>query len=248
MSVSIYSDHVIKSGDCDSMYMEFKKTTLARQIAQDSGLFIVPKVLDYDASHGVLVLDRIYNYVPISELIRKRVPVHNKLLKLGQCLALVHNNLVLHPCDDRSSIPKTFAGTLPHCALHGDLNVQNVGISTHASTEKLVILDWNTSPLLSTNSTYGSPFFDICWFKVTGFSRAGISVSLNRYLLDAMQALIKGYSKESDFWGSNFWAYQRSFLREWAKLMSNQKGRMSAARTVITAALMWKLSAYRMTS
>jgi hypothetical protein len=63
-ALAITDDTVIKTDDPVRMRTEAYKTMRAFEIGCHSGLFRVPRVLDYDESKGVLVLERLRNVAP----------------------------------------------------------------------------------------------------------------------------------------------------------------------------------------
>ena len=62
-------DTVIKSGDPNLLRVEVEKTLRAREIAEDSGIFRVPRVVDFDAAEGKIVFERINRLLSIRTLL-----------------------------------------------------------------------------------------------------------------------------------------------------------------------------------
>lgn len=153
-----------KRGDTEILRQEFEKTVAAAAIAHKTGLFRVPKVLDFDAKDGQMDTEWIPGLCTLQALALKDAGACYGLCgRLGSAIAMVHENLTLrtrepiavHSCLD--GLP----GNQVFC--HGDLTCRNVCYDT--DHKSLVILDWATAPLLSGRGTRATRYFDLIWFS-----------------------------------------------------------------------------------
>jgi len=152
-----------KTGEPSVLAVEAAKTKLAHKIGKESGLFYVPKVVRFDSKAGVLEFERMEGLVTLQQLIIDRDPRSRELSqKAGRALAVIHEKLVL-PDEMKYELPPEWMGTDDdNVFIHGDFNCINVGF--HETTERLVILDWSTAPLMGRTPTFGSRYFDVLWF------------------------------------------------------------------------------------
>lgn len=160
--IEITDAAVIKRGDPRLMRIEAEKTLRAGAIARSSGLFRVPRILDYDDSGGVLVSERIPGLVGI-----RRARLDGKRLlgmadRAGEALAAVHRELRLPPGMEKPLDPPWSAmGNL--CYIHGDFSAENVCIDPDRP-DVPVVIDWQTTQRHGGEATFDSAYFDIAWF------------------------------------------------------------------------------------
>ncbi len=158
---TIHNNTVIKKGNPERLRLEAYRTMRAFEIGERSGLFRVPRVLDYDESKGILVLERLHDITTFRAALTAsdegRVLVH----EVAVCLATIHKHLHL-PADMHVPLPPGYSFPGPCVALHGDLSANNVFVAT--SEPRIVILDWQASPVIGGEATVGTPYFDVAWF------------------------------------------------------------------------------------
>lgn len=158
-------DIVRKTGESNMLAVEATKSSRAYEIGKESGLFYVPKVVNFDAKAGVLEFERLRGLVTLLDLaVRKDQRLFELLEKAGQALAVVHEKLIL-PDELRYELPPEWMNSPgENVFIHGDLAGFNLCFDE--SSERLVILDWSSAPLLGRVVTYGSRYFDIIWFVI----------------------------------------------------------------------------------
>jgi hypothetical protein len=157
-----FSEHTVtKTAAPELMQIEVEKTRRAHQIGQDCGLFRVPKVLDHDATKGVAVFERIDDIEPIRTAVPWGERYDTVSETLGAAFAIIHRDLKL-PEELHMPLPPEFALSGNEVCLHGDPSVDNVCIDKRSS--RIVILDWQMTPLYGGVATIGTRFFDLMWF------------------------------------------------------------------------------------
>ena len=157
-----FSKHtVIKSSAPELMRVEVEKTRRAYSIAQDSGLFRVPEVLEHDISQGTAVFERIDGIEPIRTGVPWGKSYDMVSENLGTALAAIHQDLAI-PDELRLPLPAEFALSGNEVCIHGDPSVENVCIDRRSS--QIVILDWQMTPVYGGAATIGTRFFDLMWF------------------------------------------------------------------------------------
>lgn len=143
--------------------IELMKTKQATHIAEETGLFYVPKVLSFDVEKGLLEIEHLKRLRTLEELAicnDDRLP--NLIEKLGRALVAIHNNLTL-PSELKINLPDEWMSPNgDNVFIHGDLTMCNVCI--HEPTERLVIVDWSSAPIFDMVATFGTRYFDIIWF------------------------------------------------------------------------------------
>jgi len=153
-----------KSGNPRHMRIEVEKSKRARRIGKASGLFRVPKVVDFDETRGVAVFER----VPGLQTLRRAAvwgPEYEALAeRIGAALAVIHRDLTLPP-DMVIPLPEDFRGGGGEVFLHGDFGIKNICLDP--ATSSLVIVDWQFTDVHGGKATFGSRYFDIIWFVNT---------------------------------------------------------------------------------
>ena len=154
---------VRKTGDSSILAVEAAKTQLAGKIGHSSGLFYVPKLLKFDAEAGILEFERLEGLLALRKIATRKEPrIYDLLSRVGEALAVVHDNLVL-PDELREELPAEWIDKDgENVFIHGDFDGFNV--CYHEPTDRIVILDWSAAPLLNRTPTFGSRFFDMLWF------------------------------------------------------------------------------------
>lgn len=182
-----------KTGKASLLAVEAMKTQKAGEIGKSTGLFYVPKVVNFNSEAGVLEFELLRGLVPLLEFaIRKDGRLFELLEKAGQALAVVHEQLVL-PEEMKFELPPEWMGSSDdNVFIHGDFTIGNVGL--HMPSERLVILDWSAAPLLGRTPVFGSKYFDILWFVSRLFNDAPYKAILNWNAEEMADTFIRGYA------------------------------------------------------
>lgn len=161
-NVEIEADRVIKTGDPELLAIEAEKTRRAREIGQVSGLFRVPSVLSFEPEAGRLVFERVHGIVPLEEALASAHDWQPILVRIGRCLATIHDHLRLPDAMLSRWPDRWWFGTDCGAVLHGDFNHVNVQIDQTDGSP--VILDWSPTPYLGVTQTVGPREYDIAYF------------------------------------------------------------------------------------
>mgnify|MGYP001146765002 CR=1 FL=1 len=185
-----------KKGESSLLAIEAVKTQKAREIGEASGLFRVPKVLDFDEQKGVLDFERIDGLATLLQLAVEKDPRLCDLMeRAGRALAVVHRQLLL-PDDMKHQLPPQWmARPDDNVFIHGDFGGQNVCYCK--GSDQLVVLDWSAAPLIGRVPTYGSRYFDILWF-VSFMFRGCPNRSVLAWDVEKLMApFVTGYAQEA---------------------------------------------------
>lgn len=152
---------VVKSAHPRYLRIEVEKTRRAVRIAEETGLFRVPRVLDYDEAKGQAVFERI----PGLRTIREADPSGRNSAataeRIGSALAVIHRDLKL-PAEMVRPIPEAFADGGGDVFLHGDFGLKNICVQP--GSPEPVVLDWQFTDMHGGEASYGSRYFDLIWF------------------------------------------------------------------------------------
>lgn len=160
-AVHIHECTVTKWNVPELIRIEAEKTRQAYAIANQCGLFKVPRVLSCNEDKGEMVLERINGLTPLCKL-NKRDPAYTMAVEqLGRGLAVLHKEFFLPDCTSYP-LPDVFSWPGTEVFIHGDLDTSNVCMDMNTST--LVILDWQTTSRYNEKTVYGSRYFDLAWF------------------------------------------------------------------------------------
>ncbi|MGB7328004.1 MAG: hypothetical protein WBD31_24225 [Rubripirellula sp.] len=160
-SVVIHRETVVKTGDVSKMAVEAEKTRRAYALANESQLFRVPRVLDFDGANGTIVLERIPDLVSMGDVLNSPSQNLQFLAALAKAMACIHAEFAL-PDEMKIELPEPYRfDPRTNVFLHGDLSIKNIFMS--ASDSKVVILDWQMTEVHGGKSTYGTRYFDVSW-------------------------------------------------------------------------------------
>jgi len=189
-------DIIRKRGEPELLVIEAAKATRAFEIGRDSGLFNVPKVLNFDADAGVLDFEKIDDLATLLDLaIRNDQRLFELLRKTGRALAVVHRQLTL-PDEMKHELSAEWLGTPDeNVFIHGDY--APINICFHEPSDSLVILDWSAAPLIGRAPTFGSRYFDILWFTDCIFCGVPLKRMFNWDAEGMAGAFLKGYAEEA---------------------------------------------------
>jgi len=157
-----------KTGSPSLLAVEALKNQRAGEIGRSSGLFYVPKVINFDDKTGVLEFERLKDLVTLLNLaVKKDARLLGLLEKTGRALVAIHQQLVL-PDDMKYELPPEWMDRAgENVFIHGDF--AGINICFHEPSGQLVILDWSAAPIIGRTPTFGSRFFDILWFASSLF-------------------------------------------------------------------------------
>ena len=183
-----------KMGESSLLAVEAAKASRALEIGRNSGLFRVPRVVNFDAEAGVLEFERLQKLSTLLDLaVRKDARLPGLLGKAGRALAVVHEELTL-PEEMKLALPSAWmcrAGE--NVCIHGDFACINVCF--HEPSNKLVILDWSAAPMVARTPTFGSRYFDILLFVSSLFQGAPCAKVFAWDAAAMAETFLKGYGQ-----------------------------------------------------
>ena len=219
--VTIKDDVVIKIADPKLMRIEVEKTVRAHQIGQTSGLFRVPKVLDYDDAAGRATFELILDTKKLRSAITSEAASLPLMKMAAEALAIVHKDLTL-PENMKVVLPDEYHLPGNEVFIHGDFGLGNVCVS--ADSRNLVIFDWQATQKLNVTATYGTRYFDVMWFIYNLFHRP---VGSERYRIAAPAAplarvFLAHYLETSNYSGD--YDQIRSYMRRFTSAKLAARG------------------------
>lgn len=183
-----------KTGEPNLLAVEAAKAARAFEIGKNSGLFSVPKALNFDAEAGVLEFERLSDLATLLDLaVRKDRRLPELLEKAGRALAVIHAELVL-PEEMKRSLPTEWMDSSDqNVFIHGDFACINVCF--HEPSNELVILDFSAAPMVGRTPTFGSRYFDILLFVSSLFGGAPYRSALTWDAGEMARTFLGGYAK-----------------------------------------------------
>lgn len=195
--MELLDDVVRKRGSAEHLAVERAKSEAARLIGESTGLFCVPKVCDLGEDHTVLEFERLKGLVTLEVLaVREDRRLPAVLARVGQSLRAVHEHLVLGD-EMKALLPDEWMSAGGNDVfIHGDFTLGNVCLEP--DTDRIVLIDWSTAPMLGRTPTYGSPCFDLQWFVGSTFESMPRAMA-GRWNAEAMaDAFLRGYGLRQD--------------------------------------------------
>lgn len=159
-NVRMDGDCVLKKVTCGQA--QVKLMQMAHALSGQTHNFYVPKVLDYDEKTETMKLEYLPDIISLKQYFRQHKEIAQMLYRVGDSLACCHDGLKI-PEKDRIEALMPWTGLKrDQVALHGDFNMINLCYSP--DRDRLIILDWETSPALSFQCNWGSRYLDIAQF------------------------------------------------------------------------------------
>lgn len=240
--MEIVGDIIRKTGEPDILAIEEAKASRAFDIGKECGLFYVPKVVNFDAKAGVLEFERLDGLVTLLDMAARKDERLLELLKrAGQALAAIHEKLVL-PEQMKHKLPTEWmACPDENVFIHGDFAGFNLCFDELSG--RLVILDWNSAPLLKNVATYGSRFFDIVWFVIFIFYGAPRRCLFNWNAQDMVNTFLSGYAESHpeiiQRLSIDFEPLMRRYYRKTIWYLAKQRSWYKAARYLLYQLLIY---------
>ena len=191
-----FKEHVIlKKVDSRTAEIEVRATQAAYELGRTSGLFRVPQVVEYDKITGLIELERIKGYISLGQLLDKAIDTTATIYKVGAALACVHQHLKM-PSEICLYIDDEWlTGSRDIVPMHGDFNTINVGCDEEDG--EIVILDWASSPILSSISTIGPLYWDLATFLYSLLVHQANFMEAVRFFPCRRRAFLEGYVNNS---------------------------------------------------
>lgn len=134
----------------------------AHTLSMQSRTFYVPEVLDYDPEARVITLEYVPDMVPLKQYLQHSENTKEVLSCVGEALAHCHSHLRLAEEDLRDALPPWAGNPADRVVVHGDFNLTN--LYYQPDRNRLVILDWETSPALPGPFNRASRYLDLAQF------------------------------------------------------------------------------------
>ena len=231
-AIEFSEDTVTKTDVPAIMRVEVEKTRRASEIGKVSGVFRVPRVLDFDEDAGVAVFERLHGIQPAEAMVQSQAQGEFLSVKLGAALAVIHKELQL-PGDMVRLVPPQFGWPGGDVFLHGDLSTSNVCFDE--SDASIVILDWQMTGMLGGRATYGTRYFDLLWYVTNLIYRPKIRHLFGNPLASATKALIESYfaAVGEGYDSDDFSQYTRRFFE-------NMRPSITTVRSRRERPLLWR--------
>ncbi len=194
--MEVVGDIARKTGQAGLLAVEATKASRALDIGKASGLFSVPRVVNFDAEAGVLEFERLRGLSRLLDLaVRKDARLPELLNKAGQALAVIHEKLTLPEEMKHELHPPWMGSAGENVFIHGDFACINVCF--HEPSGELVILDFSAAPMVGRTPTFGSRYFDILLFMSSLFQGAPWTRVFSWDAAAMAEAFLDGYGKAS---------------------------------------------------
>lgn len=196
---------ILKKVACGSAQVKLMQA--AHLLSAETRSFYVPKVLDYDEKTQIVKMEYIPDLITLKKHIAKGKEIAHTLFYVGATLAYYHCHLELSDAE-RIKAPAPWTGSEPdQVVVHGDFNMTNICFSP--AMDKLVILDWETSPALPFQCNWASRYLDIAQFiRSLLLQQDSFSAGLFNFQKCA-KIFIMGYQKNSGIWLNKPEIYRR---------------------------------------
>lgn len=168
-AVSIRGETVVKIQEPGASRRERLRTLAGREVAQQTGLFVVPEIVSFDDSRGEIVFERLQ----LTEL-RRALSETGRSMELArmaaEALAAIHGRM--ESCD---GVPQAQPGGTAigqkrgSVPLHGDFGMRNVFYLS--DSDRIAVIDWANADWIGVDTDLGVPEVDVAVFLISLFHR-----------------------------------------------------------------------------
>ncbi|MEA2725011.1 MAG: hypothetical protein QOH59_2782 [Gemmatimonadales bacterium] len=167
-AVSVRGDIIVKTQQPGASRRERLRTLAGRMVGEQTGLFVVPEIVDFDDSRGEIAFGRL----PLTGLHQALSDTDRSVEMAGRAaevLAAIHG-LMHHPED-----AKTYPGGMgispgrDLVPLHGDFGLTNVLYLP--APDRIAVIDWSNAEWTGIDADLGAPEIDVGVFLISLFHR-----------------------------------------------------------------------------
>jgi tRNA A-37 threonylcarbamoyl transferase component Bud32 len=156
-AVVIRDDVIVKTQGPEASRRERLRTQAGHIVGEQTGLFVVPRIITFDDARGQLVFERLPVF-GLQEALADRNRGLVILERVAHALAAIHRGMASGGKAAKAGVP-----------LHGDFGLTNV-LYLPAS-DRLAIIDWANAEWIGFDGDYGPPELDVAVFLTSMFHR-----------------------------------------------------------------------------
>lgn len=153
----IRDDVIVKTQGTDASRRERLRTQAGHLVGQETGLFVVPRIIDFDDARGQLIFERL-PVIGLQEALSERDRGLAMLERVARALAAIHRVMARSNEASETGVP-----------LHGDYALTNV-LYLPAS-DRLVVIDWANAEWSGHQADCGPAELDVAMFLISLFHR-----------------------------------------------------------------------------
>lgn len=166
-SIEVAEKSVTKRQPRDQSVVERIRTQAAFDLALESGLFSVPRMLSFDDAAGTIRFERLENMRPVKEYLARTGPTDPMLSRIARALAAIHDRLE-SPIGSAGKPEWLDAPTSSKPVhFHGDFGLGN--IMCNPISGEIAILDWAPAEWIDFRQTRGPAEVELSNFLISLF-------------------------------------------------------------------------------
>jgi tRNA A-37 threonylcarbamoyl transferase component Bud32 len=169
-AISVEGATVIKLQKPGASRRERLRTEAGREVAQQTGLFMVPEIVSFDDSRGEIVFERLH-LTGIRRVLSDPRRSMGLAARVAAILAAIHR--WMKPDESATRISAGEMGISPQrdvVPLHGDFGVSNLRYLT--DSDRIVVIDWSNAEWIGVKADLGAPEIDVAIFLRSLFHRS----------------------------------------------------------------------------
>jgi hypothetical protein len=165
----------------------------AYQLSVESQLFCVPPILAEDTHLGTITIAFIPGLVSLKDYLANADCGAEMSACVGRALGLLHRELHVAPEHVVKAPPPWLGEPDEQTLVHGDFNAINLCVDN--ASDRLVILDWQSSPALPFWCTSATRYLDIVQLIRSLLLQQHSFLAGNRFFSNRVRAFTAGYEK-----------------------------------------------------
>lgn len=169
-AISVDGATVTKIQKPGASRQERLRTEAGREVAQQTGLFVVPEIVSFDDSRGEIVFERLH-LTGIRQVLSDPSRSMGLAGRVATVLAAIHG--LMKPDESATMMSAGEMGISPQrdvVPLHGDFGVSNVLYLS--GSDRLVVIDWSNADWIGVKADLGAPEIDVAIFLRSLFHRS----------------------------------------------------------------------------
>jgi tRNA A-37 threonylcarbamoyl transferase component Bud32 len=146
------------------------RTEAGREVAQQTGLFVVPEIVSFDDSRGEIVFERLH-LIGIRPALSDSSRSMSLAGRVATILAAIHG--LMKPDESATMMSAGEMGISPQrdaVPLHGDFGVSN--LLYLSTSDRIVVIDWSNADWIGVKADLGAPEVDVAVFLRSLFHRS----------------------------------------------------------------------------
>ena len=167
-AVQVQGSVVTKTQEPGASRRERLRTLAGREVGQETGLFVVPRVLSFDDAAGTIVFERLA-LTSLRAALTDPVGGMEIAERLARVLAAIHNRMKVSVTPVIRVTDPTTDSARAAVPVHGDFGIAN--LLFQSGTARIAVIDWSNADWTGVDADVAPPEVELAVFLTSLFHR-----------------------------------------------------------------------------